>query len=38
MYVVGATRAEHLLEIRKIIPNRFLLIPGVGKQGGSFKM
>ncbi len=37
MYVVGATRAEHLLEIRKIIPNHFLLIPGVGKQGGKLK-
>ncbi len=35
MYVVGATRAEQLLEIRKIIPNHFLLVPGVGAQGGS---
>ncbi|NOR74920.1 MAG: orotidine-5'-phosphate decarboxylase [Draconibacterium sp.] len=35
MYVVGATKAEELKEIRKIIPNHFLLVPGVGAQGGS---
>tara|TARA_B110000444_G_scaffold132466_1_gene124425 strand:- start:729 stop:1547 length:819 start_codon:yes stop_codon:yes gene_type:complete len=35
MYVVGATRAEQLAEIRKIIPNHFLLVPGVGAQGGN---
>ena len=35
MYVVGATRYEKLSEIRKIIPNHFLLVPGVGAQGGS---
>ena len=35
MYVVGATKAEHLKEIRKIIPNNFILVPGVGAQGGS---
>lgn len=35
MYVVGATRAEMLSDIRKIIPKHFLLIPGVGAQGGS---
>ncbi len=35
MYVVGATQAKHLSEIRKIIPDHFLLIPGVGAQGGS---
>ena len=35
MYVVGATHAKRLLEIRKIIPDHFLLIPGIGKQGGS---
>lgn len=35
MYVVGATKAEMLGEIRKIIPNHFLLVPGVGAQGGS---
>ena len=35
MYVVGATRAEQLSEIREIIPNHFFLVPGVGAQGGS---
>jgi orotidine-5'-phosphate decarboxylase len=35
MYVVGATRAEMLEDIRKIIPEHFLLVPGVGAQGGS---
>ncbi|MFS0491507.1 orotidine-5'-phosphate decarboxylase [Leadbetterella byssophila] len=35
MYVVGATRAERLQQIRKIVPDHFLLIPGVGAQGGS---
>lgn len=35
MYVVGATRPEMLAEIRKIVPNHFLLVPGVGAQGGS---
>jgi len=35
MYVVGATKAEKLEEIRNIIPNHFLLVPGVGAQGGS---
>lgn len=35
MYVVGATRAESLKEIRKIVPDHFLLVPGVGAQGGS---
>jgi orotidine-5'-phosphate decarboxylase len=35
MYVVGATKAEYFEEIRKIIPNSFLLVPGVGAQGGS---
>jgi len=35
MYVVGATRAEMLKEVRKIAPDHFLLIPGVGAQGGS---
>jgi orotidine-5'-phosphate decarboxylase len=37
MFVVGATKAEALAEIRKIIPNHFLLVPGVGAQGGSLK-
>ena len=35
MYVVGATKSDSLKEIRKIIPDHFLLIPGVGAQGGS---
>lgn len=37
MYVVGATKAESLREIRKQIPDHFLLIPGVGAQGGSLQ-
>ncbi|NMM49095.1 orotidine-5'-phosphate decarboxylase [Marinigracilibium pacificum] len=37
MYVVGATRAEALADIREIIPDSFLLIPGVGAQGGSLE-
>lgn len=37
MYVVGATKAEKLKEIRKIVPNHFLLVPGVGAQGGSLE-
>lgn len=37
MYVVGATKAEYFTEIRKIIPNSFLLVPGVGAQGGSLE-
>ena len=37
MYVVGATKAEYFSEIRKIIPNNFLLVPGVGAQGGSLQ-
>lgn len=35
MYVVGATKAEYLAEIRNIVPESFLLVPGVGAQGGS---
>lgn len=35
MYVVGATKAEYLADIRKIVPNSFLLVPGVGAQGGN---
>ena len=35
MYVVGATRAVMLKEIRKIVPEHFLLVPGIGAQGGS---
>ena len=37
MYVVGATKASHLADIRQIIPDSFLLIPGIGRQGGSLK-
>ena len=35
MFVVGATKASDFEGIRKIIPNHFLLVPGVGAQGGS---
>jgi orotidine-5'-phosphate decarboxylase len=35
MYVVGATRAEMLKSIRKLVPDHFLLVPGIGAQGGS---
>ena len=37
MYVVGATKIEYLSEIRKIIPNSFLLVPGIGAQGGNLR-
>lgn len=37
MYVVGATKAEYFADIRKIIPNSFLLVPGVGAQGGNLQ-
>lgn len=37
MYVVGATKAEMLGGIRKIVPDHFLLVPGVGAQGGSLE-
>jgi orotidine-5'-phosphate decarboxylase len=37
MYVVGATKAEMLSDIRKIVADNFLLIPGVGAQGGSLE-
>jgi orotidine-5'-phosphate decarboxylase len=37
MFVIGATKSELLQEVRKIIPNHFLLIPGVGHQGGSLQ-
>ena len=38
MFVVGATRAEALKGIRKIVPDNFLLVPGVGTQGGSLEV
>jgi orotidine-5'-phosphate decarboxylase len=37
MYVVGATKAAFLSEIRSLIPDSFLLVPGVGAQGGSLE-
>ncbi len=37
MYVVGATKAEYLGDIRKIIPDSFILVPGVGAQGGNLQ-
>ena len=37
MYVVGATQASLLQDIRRIAPNHFLLVPGVGAQGGSLE-
>jgi orotidine-5'-phosphate decarboxylase len=37
MFVVGATRASYVEEIRKLIPNYFLLVPGVGAQGGNLQ-
>lgn len=35
MYVVGATKADELKHIRKLIPEHFLLVPGIGSQGGN---
>ena len=37
MFVVGATRPAYFKEIRKIVPDHFLLVPGVGAQGGSLQ-
>ncbi|MCL4155976.1 UNVERIFIED_CONTAM: hypothetical protein GTU68_028203 [Idotea baltica] len=37
MYVVGATKAEYFADIRSIIPDSFLLVPGVGAQGGNLQ-
>ena len=37
MYVVGATQAEMLMQVRQIVPNHFLLVPGIGAQGGSLE-
>ena len=37
MYVVGATKADMLSQIRTIVPDSFLLVPGVGAQGGSLQ-
>jgi len=37
MYVIGATKAAMLADVRKLIPEHFLLVPGVGAQGGSLQ-
>ncbi|MFD2033156.1 orotidine-5'-phosphate decarboxylase [Belliella marina] len=37
MYVVGATRGELIAEVRKLVPDHFFLVPGVGAQGGSLE-
>jgi len=37
MYVVGATKSSHMQKIREIIPDNFLLVPGIGAQGGSLE-
>jgi len=37
MYVIGATKADYFTEIRKLVPDSFLLVPGVGAQGGSLQ-
>jgi orotidine-5'-phosphate decarboxylase len=37
MFVVGATQADSFINIRKLTPNHFYLVPGVGAQGGSLK-
>ncbi|MDX2172105.1 MAG: orotidine-5'-phosphate decarboxylase [Bacteroidota bacterium] len=37
MYVIGATKAAMLQDVRKLVPNHFLLVPGVGAQGGSLE-
>jgi orotidine-5'-phosphate decarboxylase len=37
MFVIGATQSNEFTNIRKIIPDHFLLVPGVGAQGGSLK-
>ena len=37
MYVVGATKADFFKEIRKVVPQSFLLVPGIGAQGGSLQ-
>jgi orotidine-5'-phosphate decarboxylase len=37
MYVIGATKAEMLTDVRAIVPDHFLLVPGIGAQGGSLE-
>ena len=38
MYVVGATHADKISEIRKLAPDHFFLVPGIGAQGGDLEM
>ena len=37
MFVVGATKASYFKEIREVVPDHFLLVPGVGAQGGNLQ-
>lgn len=37
MFVVGATKTEYLAQVRALVPEAFLLVPGVGAQGGNLK-
>jgi orotidine-5'-phosphate decarboxylase len=37
MYVVGATQGKLFEDIRKVVPDHFLLVPGIGAQGGSLE-
>ena len=37
MYVIGATKATYLAQVRAIVPDSFLLVPGVGAQGGNLQ-
>ena len=37
MYVVGATKADMLADVRRLVPDHFLLVPGIGAQGGSLQ-
>jgi orotidine-5'-phosphate decarboxylase len=37
MYVIGATKSEYFIKVRQHIPYHFLLVPGIGAQGGSLE-
>lgn len=37
MFVIGATQADYIAEVRKVVPDHFFLVPGVGAQGGSLE-
>ena len=37
MYVIGATHPEDFVDVRNIVPDHFLLVPGIGAQGGDLK-